>query len=100
VPNAIAMCGSDILSGLERLADEGTSVGNRVLVWDNEPRNKQITNHLRRAIKAGERVVIWPRSLPKDLNDMVAAGHDVEALLLKHTYRGLSAELEYRQWTI
>ena len=99
-PNAIAMCGSDILSGLERLHESGATVDNRVLVWDNEPRNKQITKHLRRAITAGERVVIWPRALPKDLNDMVAAGHDVEALLSKHTYRGLSAELEYRQWTI
>jgi hypothetical protein len=94
------MCGSDILSGLERLHESGATVDNRVLVWDNEPRNKQIAKHLQRAIKAGERVVIWPRALPKDLNDMVAAGHDVEALLLKHTYRGLSAELEYRQWTI
>ena len=100
VPNAIAMCGSDILSGVERLSDSGMPVTNRVLVWDNEPRNPQITKHLRTAIAAGERVVIWPRALPKDLNEMVAAGHNVASLLAQHTYRGLAAQLEYRQWTI
>ena len=100
VPNTIAMCGSDILSGLQRLHDANMSVDNRVLVWDNEPRNPQITKHLRDAIAQGERVVIWPRSLPKDINDMVAAGHDVVSLMATHTYRGLAAELEYRQWTI
>lgn len=100
VPNAIAMCGSDILSGLDRLHESGMPVDNRVLVWDNEPRNPQITKHLRQAIAAGERVVIWPRALPKDVNDMVSAGYDVVSLLATHTYRGLAAELEYRQWTI
>jgi hypothetical protein len=98
LPNAIAFCGSDILSGLERMKDAGYPVTDRVLVWDNEPRNSQITKHLRDAIAKNERVVIWRKGLPKDANDMVKDGLDVASLVAQHTYKGITAELEYRQW--
>lgn len=98
LPNAVGMCGSDLKSGLARLDDAGYPVANRVLVWDNEPRNKQISTMTARAIEQGERVVIWPRSFPKDLNDMVAAGYDVLDVVQKRTYHGLIALLEFQQW--
>lgn len=98
LPNAIALCGSDILGGLVRISDAGYPLVNRVLVWDNEPRSKEITRHIHRGIAAGERVVLWPHHLPKDANDMLAAGHDVLSIITTHTYHGLQAELEFQQW--
>lgn len=101
VPNALAFCGSDLLSGLDLLRDAGLTLDAPVLVWDNEPRNTAITKQLRRAIDRDESVVIWPKSLPagiKDLNDCVARGIDISELLSTHTYRGLRAALEFRQW--
>ena len=56
IPNAIAMCGSDV-----HLGDWGIS--NRVWVYDNEPRNPQIVDRIRRTIDSGDPVVIWPKGI-------------------------------------
>jgi hypothetical protein len=72
----------------------------RVFVWDNEPRNKEVTRLMRQAISLREQIVIWPREYPKDINDMVLQGIDVNAAIQKHTYQGLRAELEYQRWKI
>ena len=98
LPNAMAMCGSDLLGGLDALRDTGTTFAETTLIWDNEPRNKQIVQMLTRAVKEGRSVVIWPDGLPKDLNDMYASGVDVSALIAAHTYQGLRAELELQRW--
>ena len=98
LPNAMAMCGSDLLGGLDALRDTGTTFAETTLIWDNEPRNKQIVQMLTRAVKEGRSVVIWPDGLPKDLNDMYASGMDVPALVAAHTYQGLRAELELQRW--
>ena len=98
LPNAMAMCGSDLLGGLDALRDTGTTFAETTLIWDNEPRNKQIVQMLTRAVKEGRSVVIWPDGLPKDLNDMYASGVDVPALVAAHTYQGLRAELELQRW--
>lgn len=98
LPNALAFCGSDLMGGLERMHDANLTVRDRVLVWDNEPRNAQIRKHIGDAISRSERVVIWPHGLPKDVNDMVKAGLDPLPIVTQHTYKGLIAQLEYRQW--
>ncbi len=100
VPNALAMCGSDLLSGVRHLedADIMRTSNRRVYVWDNEPRNKEIVRHIRTAVKLKENVVIWPREYPKDINDMCRAGIDVLDVLLKRTFFGLNAELELTAW--
>lgn len=99
VSNAIAMCGADLMTGLERTHDAGHVLTKPVLVWDNEPRSRPIVQQLSRAIARGYSVVIWPRSVrEKDANDMIAAGLDVSAILAASTYQGLRAELEFQQW--
>lgn len=98
LPNALACCGSDFLGALDTMTNAGYSVQTRVLVWDNEPRNKEITKKLRRAITNGERVVIWRNHHAKDINDSAKAGFDVASLVATHTYQGLNAELEYATW--
>ena len=98
LPNAIAFCGSDLLGGLERMKENDTPVKDRVLVWDNEPRNSQIAKHLAQAITLGERVVVWPRGLPKDVNDMLKADLDPTRIVSQYTFKGIAAQLEYGQW--
>lgn len=95
LPNCVAAMGSDLLRTYEHHLT-GYPV---VFVWDNEPRNLEVSRHLQQAIKRGFPVVIWPPHITeKDLNDMAQAGHDILALIKHHTYSGLRAELEFLRW--
>ena len=102
IPNAIAACSSDLM-GITHVMEERQVMDPRdprVFVWDNEPRNKEVTRLMRQAISMREQIVLWPREYPKDINDMVLAGIDAQAAIRKHTYQGLRAELEYQRWKI
>lgn len=103
IPNALAFCGSDLLTGLDTLREAGFVLDNAILIWDNEPRNAAVTKHLQSAIDRDESVMIWPKTIGsgiKDINDCVQRQLDVAQLLTTHTYRGLRAALEFRQWTM
>ena len=90
--NAIAMAGADASVG--SLIDS-----NLVFVYDNEPRNVQITTRILRHISDGESVVIWPSSIKeKDINDMHLSGHDVQEIISSCTYTGLKATLKFNDW--
>ena len=92
IRNACAMCGSDAVF------DHG-GTGNRVWVYDNEPRNSEIVSRISRTIDRGDSVVIWPSSVKqKDINDMYLAGHDVQTMVESNTYRGLEAKLKLNTW--
>lgn len=100
VPNAIAACGSDLQGIVTQLRDANflPVQYDVVFVWDNEPRNKEVTKHMRHVIRLHERIVIWPPSWPKDINDMVQAGLDPAATMRSRTFKGLQAELEFQVW--
>lgn len=102
VPNALAACSSDLMGVVHILESQQLMDPRhpRVFVWDNEPRNKEVTRLMRQAIAMREQIVIWPREYPKDINDMVLSGIDVLSAIQKHTYQGLRAELEYQRWKI
>ena len=91
IDNAIAMCGSDVnLSSYDYRF---------VYTYDNEPRSREIVNKITSTIKAGHKVVIFPKSIKeKDLNDMALAGHDVQSLVESNTYSGLQAKLKLNEW--
>jgi hypothetical protein len=92
ISNAIAMCGAD--------ADISIwGISNPVWVYDNEPRNSEIVNRIRRAIDKGDSLVIWPNTIrEKDINDMVLAGHDVQKIIDSNTHSGLEAKLKFNTW--
>ena len=92
IRNSIAMCGAD--------GDVGKwGVSTPVWVYDNEPRNKEITTRISNTINAGGRVVIFPSHvIQKDINDMVLAGHDVQNMVESNTYQGLEAKLKFNNW--
>ena len=97
--NAIAACGSDICSQVAKLG----SPKNAVLVFDNEPRNKQIVQMYRKAVENGFRVCVWPSYIEeKDINDMVLAGRpgwQVQELIDRHAYEGATALLKLSEWS-
>jgi len=75
---------------------------NVVLVFDNEPRNKEILKQIERAIDNHFNVVIWPEMIEeKDVNEMVLNGFSVDEIqdiLINHTHQNLRAKLEYMNW--
>ena len=90
--NAIAMAGAD--ASVSSLVDSDL-----VFVYDNEPRNVQITSRILKHISDGESVVIWPTSIKeKDINDMHLAGHNVQEIVSSCTYTGLTATLKFNDW--
>ena len=92
VRNSIAMCGAD--------ADvDKWGVSNPVWIYDNEPRNREITNRISKTIDSGQTVVIWPNGIDdKDINDMVMSGLDVQSVIESNTYSGLEAKLKFNTW--
>jgi len=92
INNSVALCGSDgEIRDLER--------SDKVFVYDNEPRNKEIVSRIERCIERGERVVIWPTTIrEKDLNDMVLSGHNVQDIVESNVYTGLQAKLKFTTW--
>ena len=92
IHNAIAMCGAD--ANVDRWG-----ISNRVWIYDNEPRNREIVNRISKTIDSGDSVVIFPSSMDeKDINDMVIAGHDVQKIVECNTYSGLEAKLKFNTW--
>lgn len=69
------------------------------LIFDNEPRNREIARQLEDAIDKGCKVCIFPSDLPyKDINDMVIGGVDVMKLIAENTVQGIPAMLKFMQW--
>ena len=91
--NCVAMAGADV-------SLLGDTLGNDVVyVYDNEPRNKQITDRIQKHIKSGDSVVIWPRDVTeKDVNDMLLAGRDVNSVVKYNVYKGLKSTLKFNEW--
>lgn len=89
--NAVAMAGADVSVG-----DFG---GDTVFVYDNEPRNTQITDRIKKHIDDGHKVVIWPSNIKeKDINDMYLKGYPVVEIVKLNTYQGLTAKLKFNDW--
>ena len=92
IPNALAMCGSDV-------DHRSINVRDTVWVFDNEPRSKQIVDRIADAIKRGDKVVIWDKDIKeKDINEMVLQGYDPYAIIKHNTFSGLQAKLKLADW--
>jgi transcription elongation factor Elf1 len=92
ISNSIALCGAD--------GDTAKwGICNSVWIYDNEPRNEEITSRISRTIDRGEKVVIWPSTIKeKDINDMVLSGLNVHDVIESNTYSGLEAKLKFTTW--
>lgn len=99
LPNAIATAGGAILSELDKL---GAQKENTVIIFDNEPRNKQICDQIHKAVVRNYKIFIWPSWIrSKDVNQFITEEGTLQVLLdtiEENTYNGLSAELEFKAW--
>lgn len=97
LPNCLAAANSDLSSVAERLNN-----ANLVLIYDNEPRNKEIVRLMQLAIQNNKKICIWPKEIEqKDINEMILSGKTKEQILSivnQRTFSGLSALLEFSQW--
>lgn len=73
-----------------------------VLIFDNEPKNKEIVNMVKTAIDNNYKVVIWPENISeKDINDMIISGRtaeDIENIIKTNTFSGLEAFVKLTFW--
>lgn len=99
LPNSIASAGGDLISPLQQL---DVQKDNFVVVYDNEPRNKETITKIEKAIDSGYRVCIWPTTMEqKDINDMVLVGYTtdkVKEIIDDCTYSGPTAKLHFALW--
>lgn len=91
------------------IAVAGTSVGKvnqtnldkdkMVVVFDNQPRNKEVCKIISNTIENGFKVVIWPQNImEKDVNDMVLAGKNVNKIVKENVFCGLEAKAKFIAW--
>ena len=95
LPNCVAS-GDSNLGGVALLLD------NCVLVYDREPRNKDIVKQIGKSIEAGYNVCLLPETLPgKDINEMVLNGftsEEIQSIIDANTFSGLTAKLKFTNW--
>lgn len=72
------------------------------LVFDNQPRNKDVVKIVAQAVNEGFKVFVWPSHIEeKDINDLIKAGWTsdrIEEMIAERTYSGLSAKAKLFEW--
>lgn len=99
IENGIAMGGSDMSKSFKALDVEPKKC---VMIFDNEPRNKEIVTKISKAIDQGFNVFIWPEKIKcKDLNELALDGYivpQIKKLVDDHTSCGIEAKLKLQSW--
>lgn len=95
IPNCIAVAGT----AFGKLDSIGIPKENLVVIFDNQPRNKEVCKIIDKAINNNYNTVIWPQTLEeKDINDIVLTGKDPFKLITKNIYNGLEAKMKFVSW--
>jgi len=97
LPNSIAMLGADFV-----IRDLNNDPQNGVMIFDNEPRSKEITNRFNKVIDEGYQVFIWPNSvIQKDINEMVMTGitsAEIVRMIDTNSFSGMTAKIKFSEW--
>jgi len=85
------------------LAAKSINTAKKILIFDNEPRNKEIVKMMQDAIKSNHDVVIWPNILTgsKDINEIFLSGislAEIESIISRSTFSGLEAQTNFVFW--
>jgi transcription elongation factor Elf1 len=74
----------------------------KILIFDNQEKNKEVCKIMQDAIKLGHNVVIWPDNIKsKDINEMVMNGispDEIEKIISSNTSKGLEAHTRFTFW--
>lgn len=102
LPNALAMGGSSLSA--KTFTELGLSPERTTMVYDNEPRNKEIVRRISNAITHGFKVCIWPKKWNcKDINQGVMEGYaprDIKKIIDENTFSGLQAQIKFTEWKV
>ena len=97
LPNCVAS-GDSNLGGVAAVFPEL----NVVLVYDNEPRNRDIVKQIEKSIDSGYTVCLFPEHTKgKDINEMIQNGltaEEIKGIIDNNTFSGLSAKLKFTHW--
>jgi len=100
LPNAVASGDANLRGMAEYLKTLGHH--NLVLVFDNQPRNKDVVREVGYAIEENRAVVLLPYDPnSKDINEMIRMGmskKEVRDLIDSHTYQGLMSNMKFIEW--
>ena len=92
IDNCLAVGGSDF----DKLKGDFT------VIFDNEPRNKEINKQIEKTINKGCSIVLWPEQVKeKDINDMILSGmskEEIQKIITQNTFSGASAKLRFVEW--
>ena len=97
LPNCVAASGADFSK-----IDEILPKDNCVVIFDNEPRNKDIIRQMETMIDNNYKICIWPSSVKnKDINDMIVfenMENEIVGVINKNTFSGLKARISIQNW--
>jgi len=98
LPNAIAVAGANLTETCKYINNDVS-----VMVYDNEPRNKDIIKQMNKVIDMNLSICIWPTISVsfKDINDLALAGYagqDIVSLIDNNTFRGIKAKFMLNSW--
>jgi predicted RNA-binding Zn-ribbon protein involved in translation (DUF1610 family) len=97
--NAIAVSGADFSKVSQIIPKEQT-----VIIFDNQPRNKELIKRIDKTADAGFPMFVWPsnRALKKDFNaniqDGIIAPEKVKKFIDDNTFRGMTLKLKLTDW--
>lgn len=95
--NAVAAGGTDLDRAIPYFDENKVTI-----VFDNQPRNKDVVKLVARSISKGCRVCIWPSEVEeKDINEMILNGKssdDIQHMIIARSFRGLTAKVKFNEW--
>ena len=94
IENAVAAGSSDLNAVKSAVPKEKL-----ILVFDNQPRNKELVNLIEKAVQDDYKLVVWPENISqKDINEMYLAGVAVQDIINQNTFSGLELKLKFTKW--
>lgn len=95
--NCVATADSNLMAAANYLPKN-----KMVLVFDNEPRNKDLHSIMNRAIDEHFQICIWPEFIKeKDINDMILTDFspdEIQSFIDTNTFVNLMAKIEFLNW--
>lgn len=96
--NSIA-CAGTAFGKIDQLPIEKENI---TIIFDNQPKNRDVGKLMNKYIDMGYKMVIWPDSVPgKDINEMIENGLtsvEIQRIINDNTFKGLAAKAKYAMW--
>ena len=72
------------------------------VIFDNEPRNKELLKQIDKTINRGHKICLWPEGMEyKDINDMILGGYtkeEIQQTIKENTFQDASAKMQLTKW--